>query len=230
MMKRTHILYWALLSGWGLGQAVDWVIGHTIGTSIMVGEIGGVIYTDNTVGLLIVGIGGFVGGLINGILLFRAIATEIGPDHAREVNPIFILAGWALAFVIKEETYSLATASNTDLFYGLFICSSVILGSLIAAGVGGGLTLVALDYSFADSITGVLGWGIGLILGSFAGLVVSDIVFAYNAISLPFDINSAVSNLLGGFVNGCVSAIIGGWVMAWLARKNPLSMVEEIPG
>jgi hypothetical protein len=230
MMKRTRILYWALLSGWGLGQAADWLIGNAIGGSILAGDIGGVIHTDITVGIVIFGIGGLIGGLINGILLYRAIAIRIGYDRANEINPIFILTGWALAFVIKEEASSFATLANSGLFYGFIICSGEVFGSLIAACVGGGLTMVALDYSFADSITGVLGWGMGLILGSFAGLLVLDFVFAHNAISLPFEINRAVSNLAGGFVNGCISAIIGGCVMAWLARKNPLSMVEEIPG
>jgi hypothetical protein len=188
--------------------------------SILTGKIGGVIYTDNTLSLVIVGIGGLVGGLINGILLFQAITIGFGSNRARKFNPVPVLAGWALAFIIKEEAYYLALGTGSGLFYGISICSSVIFGNLIAAGVGGGLTMIALDHSFADSITGVLVWDMGLILGFFTGILVTDFVSAQLVYSVPSHILKSISILVGGLVNGCISAMIGGWVMVWLGEKN----------
>jgi len=227
MMKDKRILYWLVLACWGFGQAIAWLIGHTIATSVLVGDIGGVIYSDNTIGLVIIGVGGLIGGLMNGILLLRAIAIGFGTNRAREINLFLFVAGWVMAYMVKEIAFSLVTVSNGGLFYGFLICSSVVFGNLIAAGVGGGLTMIALDHSLADSLTGVLGWAVGMILGSFAGLFVSDYLFTHISFSVPFIMQSAISNSVGGFVNGSISAMIGGGVMAWLEQKNHLSKVME---
>ena len=63
-------------------------------------------------------------------------------------------------------------------------------------------------------------WGLGLSTGFLIGRVIFDMIFAFLPFRMSFENGVMISNVVGGFINGCIAAGIGGWVTTRILERN----------
>jgi hypothetical protein len=219
-MNVKRSTYLTISLGWGLGQAMNLIIGIVIGGSILSGEIGRVIYTGVISKLIAVGIGGLIGGLICGIFL-RKIMIIFLPKKSEHYY-IFVIVGWAIAFMMGESVYRFAEAVRlfVDVLQSLFMSFMATISILIIGFIGSISTTAGLDISSSKKVFVVGGWCLGLLLAygisrSVVGLI--DLIIPF---SWDFIVQQTLMNAIIGFLYGALAGWFGSWMMFKIIKQE----------
>lgn len=208
---------WILPLGWGIGQAFNWLIGIVVGGMILGGDIGGVIYTEKTMPLVFVGIGGLIGGFICGLVLSMVLRRNI-PEFGL-IDVLILVAAWMVAFGLGEVLYRKAQLANLGQFSGIVVFLTGILSSLLTGIIGGTATFLLSQSTLRQTFLGVGGWSIGLVVGFATGKLVVAILWLTLGFSVSFDIRSGICYTIGGFIYGFIGALFGNWSIKQTQRN-----------